>query len=39
MEYITVNSIKVPALEFGTARMDEDDEQYRAVSTALETGY
>lgn len=39
MNYVTVDGVDVPALGFGTARMDEYDEQYRAVSTALETGY
>ncbi|ADJ16599.1 aldo/keto reductase [Halalkalicoccus jeotgali] len=39
MEYITVDGIEVPALGFGTARMNGYDEQYRAVSTALEIGY
>lgn len=39
MEYVTVDGIEVPALGFGTARMDEYDEQYCAVSAALETGY
>ncbi|WP_226011459.1 aldo/keto reductase [Halomicrobium salinisoli] len=39
MEYVTAKGVEVPALGFGTARMDTDDERYRAVSTALETGY
>ncbi len=39
MEYVTVGGTEVPALGFGTARMDEYDEQYRTVSAALETGY
>ncbi|WP_331233485.1 aldo/keto reductase [Natronorarus salvus] len=39
MEYVTVDGTDVPALGFGTARMDGYDEQYRAVSTALESGY
>lgn len=39
MEYVTVDGIEVPALGFGTARMDDYDEQYRAISAALETGY
>ena len=39
MEYVTVGGTEVPALGFGTARMDEYDEQYRAVSAALEAGY
>lgn len=39
MEYVTVDSTEVPAVGFGTARMNGYDEQYRAVSAALETGY
>ncbi|WP_225332666.1 aldo/keto reductase [Halomicrobium urmianum] len=39
MEYVTVKDVEVPALGFGTARMDTDEERYRAVSTALEVGY
>jgi diketogulonate reductase-like aldo/keto reductase len=39
MEYVTVRGTEVPALGFGTARMDTDDERRRAVSAALETGY
>lgn len=39
MDYVTVDGIDVPALGFGTARMDNYDEQYRAISAAVETGY
>lgn len=39
MDYVTINCTEVPALGFGTARMDDYDEQYRAISAALETGY
>ena len=39
MEYVTVEGVDVPALGFGTARMDTDEERRRAVSAALETGY
>lgn len=39
MEYITVDGTSVPALGFGTARLDDYDDQYQAVTTALETGY
>ncbi|WP_255171003.1 aldo/keto reductase [Natrononativus amylolyticus] len=39
MEYVTVDGTDVPALGFGTARMDSYDERYRAVETALEAGY
>lgn len=39
MEYVTAQGVEVPALGFGTARMDTDEERYRAVSAALEAGY
>ncbi|MFC7141430.1 aldo/keto reductase [Halosimplex aquaticum] len=39
MEYVTVNGVDVPALGFGTARMDTDEERRRAVETALDVGY
>jgi len=39
MEYVTVGGVDVPALGFGTARMDTDRECRRAVSAALDTGY
>ncbi|WP_436925970.1 aldo/keto reductase [Halosimplex amylolyticum] len=39
MEYVTVDGVDVPALGFGTARMDTDEERRRAVETALEAGY
>jgi diketogulonate reductase-like aldo/keto reductase len=39
MQQIAVDGTTVPALGFGTSRMDTDDERYRAVSTALDAGY
>jgi diketogulonate reductase-like aldo/keto reductase len=39
MEYVTAQGVEVPALGYGTARMDTHDERYRAISAALETGY
>ncbi|WP_415378981.1 aldo/keto reductase [Halosimplex sp. TS25] len=39
MEYVTANGVDVPALGFGTARMDTDEERRRAVETALDAGY
>ncbi|WP_123536768.1 aldo/keto reductase [Halosimplex salinum] len=39
MEYVTVDGVDVPALGFGTARMDTDEERRRAVETALAAGY
>ena len=39
MKYVTAAGTDVPALGFGTARMDTREEQYRAVSTALAAGY
>jgi diketogulonate reductase-like aldo/keto reductase len=39
MEHVTAGGVKVPALGFGTARMDSDEEGYRAVSAALDAGY
>jgi diketogulonate reductase-like aldo/keto reductase len=37
--YVTAAGVEVPALGFGTARMDAYETEYRAVETALETGY
>jgi len=39
MEYVTVDKEKVPALGFGTASMDTDEERERAISAALAAGY
>jgi diketogulonate reductase-like aldo/keto reductase len=39
MERVTAAGVEVPALGFGTARMDAYETEYRAVETALETGY
>ena len=39
MYFITRNGTTVPALQFGTARMNTDDERRRVISTALEAGY
>lgn len=39
MEFVTAGGVEVPALGFGTARMDDYDVQYRAVSAAIEAGY
>ncbi|WP_459193104.1 aldo/keto reductase [Halosimplex sp. J119] len=39
MEYVTVDGVDVPAVGFGTARMDTDEERRRAVETALDVGY
>ena len=39
MEYETVGDVTVPALGFGTARMDDYDEQRRAMDAALAAGY
>jgi diketogulonate reductase-like aldo/keto reductase len=39
MEYVTVRGVDVPALGFGTARMDTDAERRRAIGAALEAGY
>ena len=39
MEYVTTNGVIVPALGFGTARMDEYETQRLAIETALATGY
>ncbi|MEF8850871.1 MAG: aldo/keto reductase [Haloarculaceae archaeon] len=37
--YVTAAGVEVPALGFGTARMDAYETEYRAVETALEAGY
>ncbi|WP_436907951.1 aldo/keto reductase [Halosimplex marinum] len=39
MEYVTAADVDVPALGFGTARMDAHEERRRAVSAALDAGY
>ncbi|QLH75893.1 aldo/keto reductase [Halosimplex rubrum] len=39
MEYVTAAGVDVPALGFGTARMDGHEERRRAVSAALDAGY
>ena len=39
MEYVTVGGVDVPALGFGTARTDTNEERRRAVSAALDAGY
>jgi len=39
MEYVTAAGVDVPALGFGTARMDSHEERRRAVSAALDAGY
>ena len=39
MEYETVGDVTVPALGYGTARMDDYDEQRQAMDAALEAGY
>jgi diketogulonate reductase-like aldo/keto reductase len=39
MEYVTVEGEEVPALGFGTASMDTDEERERAIAAALAAGY
>lgn len=39
MEYVTGRGAEIPALGFGTARMDTDEERRRAVAAALDAGY
>jgi diketogulonate reductase-like aldo/keto reductase len=39
MERVTAGGVEVPALGFGTARMDTDQERRRAIGAALEAGY
>lgn len=39
MEHVIASGAEVPALGFGTARMDSDDECREAVSIALDAGY
>lgn len=39
MKHVSVNGVDVPALGFGTARMDTDQERRQAVETALDVGY
>jgi diketogulonate reductase-like aldo/keto reductase len=37
--HVTAAGVEVPALGFGTARMNEYETEYRAVEAALEAGY
>jgi diketogulonate reductase-like aldo/keto reductase len=39
MEHVTAQGVEVPALGYGTARMDTDEERYEAISAALDAGY
>ena len=39
MRHVTVDGVDVPALGFGTAGMDTDEERQRAVEAALAAGY
>ena len=39
MEHVTVAGVTIPALGFGTAGMDSDEERRRAISAALAAGY
>ena len=39
MEHVTVAGVTVPALGFGTAGMNSDEERRRAISAALAAGY
>ena len=39
MEYVSAQDITLPALGFGTARMDDYETQRRAIDVAIETGY
>ena len=39
MEYVTPQGIEIPALGFGTARMESEAEHRRAIDEALEAGY
>jgi diketogulonate reductase-like aldo/keto reductase len=39
MEYVSAQGVEVPALGFGTARMDTDEERRRAIGAALDAGY
>ncbi|WP_276253286.1 aldo/keto reductase [Halomontanus rarus] len=36
---VITRGVEIPALGFGTARMDDHDERVRAISAALEAGY
>ncbi|MCU4974904.1 aldo/keto reductase [Halobacteria archaeon AArc-m2/3/4] len=36
---VTARGVEIPALGFGTARMDDHDERVRAIAAALEAGY
>ena len=38
-QYVTAGGARIPALGFGTARMDTDEERRRAVGAALDAGY
>ncbi|MFH5801196.1 aldo/keto reductase [Haladaptatus sp. CMAA 1911] len=39
MYFTTQSGTTVPVLQFGTARMDTDDERRKVISTALDAGY
>ncbi|HET7325247.1 MAG TPA: aldo/keto reductase [Halococcus sp.] len=39
MHYVTTAGVEVPALGFGTAGMDTDEQRREAISAALATGY
>jgi diketogulonate reductase-like aldo/keto reductase len=39
MQTVTARGVEIPALGFGTARMDDYDVQYRVVQAALDAGY
>jgi diketogulonate reductase-like aldo/keto reductase len=39
MEHVTISGREVPALGFGTAGMDTDEERQQAISAALTAGY
>lgn len=39
MQHLTIGGVTVPALGFGTAGMDTDEERRQAVAAALDAGY
>ncbi len=39
MQYVTISGTEVPALGFGTAGMDTDEQRRHAISAALAAGY
>lgn len=39
MEYVTAGGATIPSLGFGTARMDDDETQRRAIDAAIAAGY